>query len=446
MPKDYEKYDITGLGESLVNRARDSRERAYKRQRRDAWKLGLIKGGVNLMNRALQKKADEFLISEEAMAIKGKYRSAAHQAQRILTTQQQAQEQGKNMQEYFFENTYLPEVTAHFQSIHGNDFRPEDYMEKIRSEAWRLAEQEAQEFEVAAEMAHQVPDWETAQKSIDNIISPPRSAGEALLGKVTGLFKDQTPDDIRRDILQRIEETGIVANQSARNAFEKILADEGISEARKFVENLDTSGFEPNDRVEYTAQVVPNNQSNSIHVVTNGFVHKANGDVVPIETPPTVVELVAPTLDQYDTARLEQASHQFRLDFMRTLDVFGAVDATLNVNGRAAFHDALGNFDIPITPANFTEGENFERMSEIYRRLKSDPDNLADPDSARNNAEILSTILAADDATITQYLTAPRDGDTDPLEELGTLLQGYMDIIHMIQNPTVNDYDSRYNQ
>lgn len=437
-----QQYDITELGESLVERTRTNREKTYKRQRQDAWKIALAQTGVNFINRSLQKKADEFLMSEEAMAVKGRYKANAEQASRIINMRNAAQEQGKTMQQYFFDSTYLPEITAQFQSKYGNDFKPEDYASQIREKAWELANQEAAEFEVALDSAMKVPAWEEVSGRLDQIISPPRTAGEALLGKVKGLWTGQSSDDIRRDILKRIDDEGRIFNDSIQSNFDRILKDDGISKAREFVDSIDTTKMRPNDRIIWSSNIVDN--PNGSIIVKEAFVHKANGDIIPFSDVSDMegagLEIIE--LKDWRTITSEDDMEERRLEMIRHSDVYGSAEDILTPEGLAQFHNQLR--EAGIDASNYYEKQNYGRFNQIFQTISSDAVFVKNPELIDSMTTIMAAILQTDTPNLFQALTA-----TDGIGEEGVrnyfneLFSALGDIRRLVNSPLIiKDYNN----
>lgn len=250
--------EISELGESLLARARSNNEMRAKRNRRQAYNIAFGTAAVGLLNNQLTKRADQFLQKEQVLAAKARYKATADQAAQIYKIRDAAATNNQSMEDYFYESRYLPALQDAYTAKFGEEFTKESYLPQMQAEARRLAAAEAVEFEDALRMADGVPSLDQASRNIDSLVAPPRNAGEALLGKVGEFISGKSGEDVRSEILQRVEEEGLIKNQSAKIVFDKILADGGASAAVDWIDQLNTEDFNPNTTITEAHDVIVN--------------------------------------------------------------------------------------------------------------------------------------------------------------------------------------------
>ena len=237
---------IAVLGESLLGRAKETNKRRAKANRREAYKIAFGTGAAKLANNALARKSAQFLQQERVLAAKARYKATADQASQIYSIRDAAAEKNQTMEDFFYENKYLPALKTEYEAQFGKEFTVDSYSQQMNEEARRLSVGEAAEFNVALTAANKVPTLGEASKNIDSLVSPPRNVGEAMVSGVSNFFKGKTSGDVRNEILDRVESDGIIRNESVKIAFDSILRDSGASAAADWARTLDKSEFKDN--------------------------------------------------------------------------------------------------------------------------------------------------------------------------------------------------------
>jgi len=376
---------IAVLGESLLGRAKETNKRRNKANRREAYKIAFGTGATSLLNKTLARKSDQFLQQEKVLAAKARYKATADQASQIYSIRDAAAEKNQTMEDFFYENKYLPALQQEYAAKFGNKFTTASYAPQMNAEARRLSVAEASEFETAVTAADKVPSLEEASKNIDSLIAPPRNAGEALISKVGGFFSGKSSNDVSQEILQRVDEDGLLKNQAAKGVFDAILADSGASAAADWAGNLDAANFEPNDIVTQThvLQVVGDNLvmasvdevkhfDGSTDLVKNGEGNFVTKEVIPV--------------GKLDAARVDDMSHKQRV----STNVSGLADTFLTPDGVAALADLMSTNNLNFTNV-YDSQENLNQVSQMFTRLLVDPNNVKDPEKA----ELMNTTLSA---------------------------------------------------
>lgn len=385
-----EQFEIAPLGESLIERQRQTRKRTQKRAERNAWKAGLANAGVNLINRSLQDKAQQFLQSEPAMAVKAKFRSASEQAERVLNMRQEAMQQGLSMPEYFMKTRYLPEVTAEFASQYGSQYRPESYASQLRDIAWDLSNKEAQEYEIALAKALEVPAWDQVEGNLDRIMMPPANAGEALIGKIRGIFGGKPPEQIQQEILERLDQEGTIKNDNLRQYFDKVLVNHGLDEAVARVRALDASGFDENSKI--TQQVSISTAGGRIALNTIQLVEDGKGN--------TTASVVDTKVHEMPETKEERVT--VLRDIMNDVDIEAVARETFTNEAYAVFTEMLGERQIDAANArkvvSTADGgyvaPNWEIMGQVYSQLAQNPANLRNDRHADRMANVMGLLAS----------------------------------------------------
>lgn len=374
-----QEQGIAVLGESLLARTRERNKRSAKKQRRETYKAALIKGGIGLINNVLATKANNFLQSEKVLAAKAKYRSGAQQSQEIFNMKKAAMENNQTMEEFFFENRYLPAVTAEYQSKYGDEFTPQSYSPQIRSEALKLARQEAVEFKDALKFANEMPSFEQAVSNLDALVSPPRSIGQAMMRKVGSVFTGRTHGDVADEILDRVIAGGGIKNQSVQIAFDKILQDQGTSAAADFVDSLDTANFEANETVAVKTQVATSNDGN-IFFITSETITDDRGNVRTRGEPKT--NQIHMSTENKD---------RIAADLIKAADPYGWANETLSEAGYSQYvADLRGK---GVTTQNISDPRNAAIAADVYAGLAENINFLKQPALDQANAQTMSAIM-----------------------------------------------------
>lgn len=424
--------DIKELGESLLQRQRDRNDQIYNRSRKEAYKLALGTAGVGLLNDTLVRKAQQFMVSEPMMAQKAKYRAATAQAQNIVNMNNQIIESGFSPEQYFMNTRYLPMMEEEWKATYGEQFVPTAYLPQLREEAQRLAKEEATRFTEALAAAQSLPDYETAISSLTALTIPPTNAGQSLLQKVKGIFTGKSADDFRRDAIARVEEQGLIKNDTFRALFNTMSEDEGIDAAVNFVRRLDTRGFTEATNLERKTEIFKNDDG-SYDVISTVVAKDGTGDVTVtrdrMDAPTRTDEVVqfadgTPYIVERRTSegRTEvvdirsdpisidtpEGQMQMAKSLMDMSNPNSIAQDTLNARGYLEYTRLLNERGLSGT--DIRTPEQFAAVNDVLQSISANLDWLKDDEATRIKAEVYSTALGGLNNLLMQ-LSSPSTDD-----------------------------------
>lgn len=421
--------DIKELGESLLTRQQTRNDRQYKESKREAYKIGLATAGVGMINEHLKNKAVQFLTSEPVLAQKAKYRAAVAQADRIGAMHATIQESGKTAEEWFLENRYMPAMEEQYKAKFGTEFVPQSYLPSLRAKAYELSQQEASNFSEALAAAQTVPDLETAMQQADSVLVPPTNAGASLFGKIKGLLSGKTEDDYRRESLERVEAMQPMANESVRTAFDKVSRLQGYEAAVEFVQRLDTSGFEKNQKVEVKTDLIADPNKNGILAVSIETITDDLGNNISQKVTHELIETLA---------NPEEKDRLFR-QVVDKADFPNLAEKTLTPAANSMFARRLNERGLNML--DIADATQFREISRVYQDVASNKQNLRDDVRAEGFTEMMSAGLAASERFLSDITATEiqREGSTPE-----SIMQVAIDAIDTVfdSNQYINSFDA----
>jgi hypothetical protein len=421
--------DIKELGESLLTRQQTRNDRQYKESKREAYKIAIAEAGIGLVNTHLRNKATEFLTSEPVLAQKAKYRAAVTQAERISAMQQQIEEAGKSPEEWFLENRYMPVMEEQYKAQYGTQFVPESYLPLLREKAMELSAQEAEGFKEAVRVAQSIPDMETAMAQVNSIVVPPTNAGQGLLRKVKGLFQGKSEEDFRQESLARLESEGAFVNESVRDAFNKVNRLQGYDQAVNFVKSLNTSGFEPNDKVEAKVDIVPDPAGTGWGIFTITTTTDSRGNTIDQKV----------TQERIDgVLKPEDDQKVFRAVVEKT-DYPKMAKDILSPAGQSLFVGKLN--ERGLNYVDIKTPEEYTRISRVFQDVVSNANNLRDDIRASSIGESIGAAFTAVGPLLSDMVSTMREEgyvESEIMQELLDKVSSAVDSIPQLRPEAVD--------
>ena len=219
---------IEQFGESLLQRQRQQtlqKEDEIRKEQKRQRKYAMLGTGVKIANNFLQQRTENFLRSEQMMAQKALYKTAAKNAEGILSTQDAIDRSGKSAADYFYETD-----RETFERM-AREYVPLDqqtdeagvgvYQRRISEEARKIAEERALKHQNAVEIANNLVDKEDFESMLR------ASAKEARPSNVFGMldgaarraFSGKSREELDAEIFDDVKNTFEMENVNALNAF-----------------------------------------------------------------------------------------------------------------------------------------------------------------------------------------------------------------------------------
>ena len=425
--------EIKELGESLLGRQQRRNDRQYDQSRREAYKIALATAGVGLVNEQLKVKATEFMASEPVLAQKAKYRAAVAQAKTIADMNEDIMATNQTPEEYFMNTRYLPQMEEQYKAQYGTQFVPESYLPLLREKASELARAEAETFSESLRVAQALPDYETAMSEINSVVLPPTSAGGGLLRKVKGLFSGRTEDDFRREALDKVEEQGLIRNESVREAFDKVNRLQGIDEAINFVKRLNTSGFKETQKVVVDTKIMADN-SGGFGIFNTETTSDGDGNTISTRT----------THERIEGLGDEEKKQKVIDAIIAQADIPNLARQTLNPRGAALLARRLNENGLNLVSVRTPE--DFSKVSSIYQDITTNPENLKDDAVDAAIMAAVAEVLGATEGGLKAFMTEGERADV-PLEQMVSealsRFGGALDASKILGNPDVDQLNEQ---
>ena len=219
---------IEQFGESLLQRQRqrlDRRDEEFRKEQKRQRKYALIGTGVKLANNFLKERTENFLRSEEVMAQKALYKTAASNASQILAVDDAINRSGKSAADYFyetdreaFENMAREYVPLDQQT---NEAGIGVYQRRISEEARKIAEERALKHTEAVSRANNLVDREDFEAMIAAAAKEARPSNVfgMLDGAARRAFSGKSREELDTEIFDDVKNSFEMENVTALNAF-----------------------------------------------------------------------------------------------------------------------------------------------------------------------------------------------------------------------------------
>jgi len=219
---------IEQFGESLLQRQRqrlDRRDEEFRKEQKRQRKYALIGTGVKLANNFLKERTENFLRSEEVMAQKALYKTAASNASQILAVDDAINRSGKSAADYFyetdreaFENMAREYVPLDQQT---NEAGIGVYQRRISEEARKIAEERALKHAEAVSRANNLVDREDFEAMIAAAAKEARPSNVfgMLDGAARRAFSGKSREELDTEIFDDVKNSFEMENVTALNAF-----------------------------------------------------------------------------------------------------------------------------------------------------------------------------------------------------------------------------------
>jgi len=219
---------IEQFGESLLQRQRqrlDRRDEEFRKEQKRQRKYALIGTGVKLANNFLKERTENFLRSEEVMAQKALYKTAASNASQILAVDDAINRSGKSAADYFYETD-----RAAFENM-AREYVPLDqqtneagigvYQRRISEEARRIAEERALKHAEAVSRANNLVDREDFEAMIAAAAKEARPSNVfgMLDGAARRAFSGKSREELDTEIFDDVKNSFEMENVTALNSF-----------------------------------------------------------------------------------------------------------------------------------------------------------------------------------------------------------------------------------
>jgi len=219
---------IEQFGESLLQRQRqrlDRRDEEFRKEQKRQRKYALIGTGVKLANNFLKERTENFLRSEEVMAQKALYKTAASNASQILAVDDAINRSGKSAADYFYETD-----RAAFENM-AREYVPLDqqtneagigvYQRRISEEARKIAEERALKHAEAVSRANNLVDREDFEAMIAAAAKEARPSNVfgMLDGAARRAFSGKSREELDTEIFDDVKNSFEMENVTALNAF-----------------------------------------------------------------------------------------------------------------------------------------------------------------------------------------------------------------------------------
>lgn len=218
---------IEQFGEGLLARQRQiisKKERDFEKEQKRAKQYQLLGLGATIANNVLKERADNFMRSEQIMAQKALYKTAAKNAASILATQDAIDRSGMSAADYFYQtdrDMFEKQAQEYIPLERQADAGIGAYQQTISKEARRLSEERALKHSEAVKLAEGLVDRE----DFDSMIQA--SSKKARPTNVFGLldsaarraFSGKTRQEIDSEVFEEVKNSFEMQNVTALNAF-----------------------------------------------------------------------------------------------------------------------------------------------------------------------------------------------------------------------------------
>jgi hypothetical protein len=307
---------ISVLGESLLagGARQGEAKNAYKKQRRDAYKMAFATAGLKVLNKSLINKFNQFQTQEPVMAARVKQKQGYEDAQTIIGEYATATSNGRTAKEYYTE-AMLPQarVIANEQAK-ANGIRPGvEYDLFLRNTTEKLAEEKAAKLQEAYDVAVTVESSEDFEKFAALRNTKPTSAFQMLTRKVGSLFTGRTQNDVDTEAMESIASSPMVKKAETATALRQAFNQTGNIRLAVNVAEAVEKGEVTNEPEKYKYERIPVNEITSgklkqgVHVLQvfreDGTTPVFRADGV---TPLLIEQAIGPTLDEQKRDALDQ--------------------------------------------------------------------------------------------------------------------------------------------
>ena len=194
--------------ERLSEEERERRRKERKRARREEL-MGKAAGiGLNIGNRILAEKTNDFLNSEQVFNQRIKYKTATNHAERIQDQEKLIQDSGLSASHYY-SNRYKPHLKAKADELFKEEKLDEDaYNAYMTEQADAYGEKMALKHNEALRLANQV----ISSDSYDNVIKMANKRPKDVGDYVIGLFKGKSKQNIDDEAFEAIKKHAATQN------------------------------------------------------------------------------------------------------------------------------------------------------------------------------------------------------------------------------------------
>lgn len=219
--------DIRELGESLLQRTRDRNRKNFERGRREAYKIALLQGGVNLFKNSLKNKANNFMNSEPAMAARVKQRQGVEDAQ-FFREQQDAIDASGMTAVGFYTKQMLPQAKILAdEQVREEGLNTDQYAAYLRQEVTKLAEQRAQTQSAGFAAAREVVSPEDFAAFQALSVQRSTSTSNWVTSTIGKIFGGKNQQELDRLTIDAISNSDMVQKSATVSAIKAIYGQTG---------------------------------------------------------------------------------------------------------------------------------------------------------------------------------------------------------------------------
>lgn len=196
--------DIKELGESLLARTRQRQDDIYKKQRKEAYKIALMQGGVSLMNNALMSKTQDFLTNEQAMAARIKQARGVADAEFFVNEYDRVQAGGLDPVEFYSKELMPTYQALAMEQLKEQNYDPDTINAYVRSQVRPLAQKKWEQIEAGYTNAASLTSPEDFATMQALKASRPQAPFQAITSAIGRRFSGKTKEQADQEVLDSI--------------------------------------------------------------------------------------------------------------------------------------------------------------------------------------------------------------------------------------------------
>jgi len=373
---------------SRVAQQEDERRREQKRTQKYA--IGAV--GAQLANNFLQKRAEDFMNSEEINAQQALYKTASRNADRVLRLDESIFNSGMTPEDYFYDQMRPQFEERASQYVSPDRFGPAGaYSAMAEEEVRKLAQERAAQFQEALAKANSLVDEEDFEAMLElnaknarptNILSYLDSAARRV-------FSDRSTEDIDAQALESIKSSLESRSADALNVF----MDE-YNRTGNLVSSFDFTNFVVPEVTEDELYEIVNTE-HDYTIVNNQMVGTVtetlrNRNTGALRTPqPRVTD----TIDLRTTTPVAELERGMVKEFQSNFNLATDVRNQLTTQAFANYVRELD--ELELNPANIETAAQYNQVASIYAKYATDPLNLKDEIRDSIASETLDVLINA---------------------------------------------------
>jgi len=394
---------------SRVAQQEDERRREQKRTQKYA--IGAV--GAQLANNFLQKRAEDFMNSEEINAQQALYKTASRNADRVLRLDESIFNSGMTPEDYFYDQMRPQFEERASQYVSPDRFGPAGaYSAMAEEEVRKLAQERATQFQEALAKANSLVDEEDFEAMLElnaknarptNILSYLDSAARRV-------FSDRSTEDIDAQALESIKSSLESRSADALNVF----MDE-YNRTGNLVSSFDFTNFVVPEVTEDELYEIVNTE-HDYTIVNNQMVGTVtetlrNRNTGALRTPqPRVTD----TIDLRTTTPVAELERGMVKEFQSNFNLATDVRNQLTTQAFANYVRELD--ELELNPANIETAAQYNQVASIYAKYATDPLNLKDEIRDSIQSETLDILINS--ATEIEAVLAEMEQDPEQREIL----------------------------